>query len=304
MDINFWIMPIVSGIIGFITNILAIAMILRPFNKKYIFGIPIPFTPGLIHKRKNQISTTLATTINNTLLTRDTVKKAISKNNIEVIIKNFIDTKISTLKDTDAKEYLEKSIGKEAADAIISYTKNEDTLKRNLQTVIDWSKNLIEHDKFDEKVKPVVKSMIKNGLGAMSALIPHEKVYTSVKTSISEMLKDEENLKEKLISFLDEDSSNLLLTAIKNFLDGITDDNTEKFSSQVSKFLAESIEKQMDKAVDKLDFKEAIEEKLLELSEREIYILVMSIAKKELTYISVFGGILGFLMGLLVQLLI
>ena len=47
------IIPIIVGaIIGYFTNWLAIKMLFRPHYEKKIFGIKIPFTPGLIPKEK------------------------------------------------------------------------------------------------------------------------------------------------------------------------------------------------------------------------------------------------------------
>lgn len=42
--------PIVGGVIGYITNSLAIRMLFRPHYKKRMFGKRIPFTSGIIPK--------------------------------------------------------------------------------------------------------------------------------------------------------------------------------------------------------------------------------------------------------------
>lgn len=306
MNIHFWIMPVVSGIIGFITNILAIAMILRPFKAKYIFGVPIPFTPGLIHKRKAELAKTLATTINDTLLTEDTVKKALSSNKIAQSIKDFIDLKIKnlTIAHSDIEAYLTAVFSPDISHALISYTKNEEMLRKNLQTLIDLSNKLVQHTALDEKLKPLIKNILKNSFGPMSALIPHEKVYSQLKSSVIELLADEEKLKNQLLAYLDTENANFILVAIQNFLTNMDSAEMDKLSERASQILSHAIENQLDKAITKLDFKASIEEKLLALSEQEIYLLIMDIAKKELTYISVFGGVLGFLIGSLVQLLV
>jgi len=50
-----WIMPLIGVLIGWGTNILAIEMLFRPTKPIQLFGRNLPFTPGLIHKHKQQI---------------------------------------------------------------------------------------------------------------------------------------------------------------------------------------------------------------------------------------------------------
>ncbi|MEZ0324017.1 MAG: DUF445 family protein [Hydrogenothermaceae bacterium] len=69
--IDILLSPVVGAFIGYFTNWLAIKMIFRPFEPKYIFGIRIPFTPGLIPKSKGEISRKIAKTIVSHLLTTE-----------------------------------------------------------------------------------------------------------------------------------------------------------------------------------------------------------------------------------------
>ena len=44
-----WVVPILWGaLIGYFTNALAIRMLFRPLARKYLLGIPLPLTPGII----------------------------------------------------------------------------------------------------------------------------------------------------------------------------------------------------------------------------------------------------------------
>ena len=44
------IAPLLGGVIGYITNDIAIRMLFRPHKAKYVMGVHIPFTPGIIPK--------------------------------------------------------------------------------------------------------------------------------------------------------------------------------------------------------------------------------------------------------------
>jgi len=51
--------PLLGAIIGYITNYIAIKMLFRPLEPKYLFGHQLPFTPGIIPRRKAQFAEAL-----------------------------------------------------------------------------------------------------------------------------------------------------------------------------------------------------------------------------------------------------
>lgn len=85
---------VVGAVIGYITNWLAIKMLFRPYEEKRIFGIKVPFTPGLIPKEKQRIAKSVSEAIANHLLSKDTIVKALCSPNIYSHIYNMVETKI------------------------------------------------------------------------------------------------------------------------------------------------------------------------------------------------------------------
>ena len=47
--------PLVGGVIGYVTNDIAIRMLFRPHSAKHIMGWRVPFTPGIIPKETGRI---------------------------------------------------------------------------------------------------------------------------------------------------------------------------------------------------------------------------------------------------------
>ena len=68
-------MAVVGAAIGAVTNHLAIKMLFRPHEAKYIGSWRIPFTPGLIPKRRDELAKQLGNTVIQHLLTPDIFKK-------------------------------------------------------------------------------------------------------------------------------------------------------------------------------------------------------------------------------------
>ncbi|WP_342750519.1 DUF445 domain-containing protein [Planomicrobium soli] len=69
------LMMTIGALIGGFTNYIAIKMLFRPYKALYIGKWRLPFTPGLIPKRRDELSTQLGRTIVQHLLTPETFKK-------------------------------------------------------------------------------------------------------------------------------------------------------------------------------------------------------------------------------------
>lgn len=55
IDYSYIVAPFVGGIIGYVTINIAIRMLFRPHKAKYLLGLKIPFTPGIIPKRRGAL---------------------------------------------------------------------------------------------------------------------------------------------------------------------------------------------------------------------------------------------------------
>ena len=64
-------MIILGAIIGGVTNMIAIKMLFHPFKPYYIFRFRIPFTPGLIPKRREEIARKIDKLLRNILLLKN-----------------------------------------------------------------------------------------------------------------------------------------------------------------------------------------------------------------------------------------
>lgn len=77
-----WILvipPLAGGVIGYFTNDLAINMLFRPYQAKYIGGRQVPFTPGLIPSNQERLAGRVADAIMGSLLTPEELQKLAHK---------------------------------------------------------------------------------------------------------------------------------------------------------------------------------------------------------------------------------
>ncbi|MBC1792766.1 DUF445 domain-containing protein [Listeria booriae] len=82
-------MVIVGAFIGAATNFIAIRMLFRPFKAKYIGKWRVPFTPGVIPKRREELAEKIGEVVAEHLLTNEAVQAKLSE---ETLREELIDT--------------------------------------------------------------------------------------------------------------------------------------------------------------------------------------------------------------------
>lgn len=79
---SYIIPPLVGGIIGYVTNDIAIRMLFRPHTAKHIMGWRVPFTPGIIPKEKGRIAEAVGTVISDNLMSQEVLEKYLLSDNM------------------------------------------------------------------------------------------------------------------------------------------------------------------------------------------------------------------------------
>ena len=80
----FWILPPSLGaIIGYFTNWLAIKMLFRPYRKWRFLGIPVPFTPGLLPSRREEIAEKVGLVISEQLINQEELRRTLGEAHLQ-----------------------------------------------------------------------------------------------------------------------------------------------------------------------------------------------------------------------------
>ena len=91
MELSYIIAPLLGGVIGYITNDIAIRMLFRPHTAKYIFGIHIPFTPGIIPKEKGRIAEAVGGVISENLINKEVLEKYLLSEDMVGKVRSAVD---------------------------------------------------------------------------------------------------------------------------------------------------------------------------------------------------------------------
>lgn len=164
---TFIFMIVIGAAIGAVTNHLAIQMLFRPYKAYYLFGKRVPFTPGLIPRRRDELAKQMGLMVVNHLLTPEGIKKRLVSDAAKTQALRVGEQLIQklSLSEVTVKEALEKAGMKrpeKAADAWIS-SWTDDKLHELFRQYGDQSlKELVPievQEKLEEKI-PMISGYI------------------------------------------------------------------------------------------------------------------------------------------------
>ena len=93
--------PLLGAFIGYLTNKVAIKMLFRPLTAKYLFGIRIPMTPGVIPSKRGDLAINIGEMVGSHLLTSTEISKALGKKSFQKTLYELIESRGEVLLQKD-----------------------------------------------------------------------------------------------------------------------------------------------------------------------------------------------------------
>lgn len=140
IEATYIIAPLLGGVIGYITNDIAIRMLFRPHKAKYIMGVHVPFTPGIIPKEKGRIADAIGGVISENLMNKDVLERYLLSDDMVGKVRLAVEEFIETQKHN--KETVKEFLGHYLSDdeiAAISQNVNESITKQTYTKLSDAS---------------------------------------------------------------------------------------------------------------------------------------------------------------------
>jgi uncharacterized membrane protein YheB (UPF0754 family) len=266
-------------------------MLFRPYKEIKVFGKRLPFTPGIIPKRKPEIAKAIGSAVGNELFTKEDIQKMLLSEEIE---KNLADKLIEALK------YNDKSI------------------KENLLTILNEEKysesKILLEETITCKIQSAIKKMDLGTIIANEAGLAIKKEISNplVKMFLSDnMIASLANpISQRLKEYVMGNGKELIFEAVDNEIKSAEETNfvelieklnieEEKIRKIVNSFYKKIASEALDKILENFDIAKIVEEKVNEMSVVDLEKLILKIMKRELNTIISLGGILGFLIGLI-----
>lgn len=294
MDYNIIAGPVIGAIIGYCTNYIAIKMMFRPFEAKKIGKFKVPFTPGIIPRRKESMAKAIGRVVEENLLNEDTVKNALLSDEV----KNQIKAKI------------EQEIGKHRED--------ERTIEDIILNYVDGITYIEEVARIEEKLSEKVKNKL---LDIDVGEIFSEKVVEIIQEKmnsnfilnkftgkVTETIKSP--IKNAINKYFEEDGVSFINPAVKEGMKSVTGTTVGKIvqkveksgvdiSDVVIKIYEDIINEKLKSILSSLKIGEIIENRIKNMHMIEVEALILKTIKKELNAVVNLGALIGFILGLL-----
>lgn len=293
---HYFMGPGVGAVIGYITNDIAIRMLFKPHQAKYIFGMRVPFTPGIIPKEKSRIATAIGKAVSENLMNREVLEKSLLSDEMMVKIGNAIDEFVTTQSQNNEtiEQFALHYLPQEDIDAMRNNVSNgiinavtEKLQDRNLGTSI--ARLATEHVLAKTRnslagrlgAEPIVKAVAK----------PLEQLLAK---NINEILQN--NSQEMVESLVRQESNRLMGMTMSSLTSG-HDDQVEQVKSGVMNAYKTVITEHLPRILEDINICSIIEERINAMDMDEAEAIILDVMKKELKAIVWLGALLGAVMG-------
>lgn len=285
--------PIIGAIIGLFTNYIAVKMLFRPRNAVKIGKYTLPFTPGIVPKRKSDLAKAVGRTVGNSLFGANEVKSIIAseemKNTFVNGVMNIINERVS--EDTTTKSMLSEIIGEE------SYLEKRDNLAHKLaDKIVQGLLNMDVGKIITDRGVEVIKQKLSN---PMLSFLVNEKTIKSISVPIGEQINEyiKSDGIDKIESFLSKEVSELENRQINNLFS-----NKEavmlKLENKLGDLYTNFVNNNAESFVKRFKISEIVEEKISNMSNESIESLALSVMENELGMIVKLGAVIGFVIGI------
>lgn len=318
METSYIIAPLLGGVIGYITNDIAIRMLFRPHTAKYVFGIHIPFTPGIIPKEKGRIAEAVGGVISENLMNKEVLEKYLLSEDMIGKVRSAVEEFITTQQKNQETVacFLGHYLSKEEI-ATIAQNINQSITKQTYEKLADSAVGekvahiAIDHvaqkltiDGAQELLSGIGGAL--GGLGGMAAGLFGGNIVAKFLGMLREPAEHflAKNINTMLRDNGEEIVSNMIGGEVDSFLNKPVCKSLEGHEEQLAQAVntVESIYRSiitehLPKILDSIDISKIVRERINEMDVNETEKLIFQVMSKELKTIVWLGALLGLVMG-------
>ena len=285
--------PLLGGVIGYITNDLAIKMLFRPRKAIYIGKFHVPFTPGLIPSQQGRIASSIGDVISTQLLNEETLRQTL-----------LSEKTVGGLQDK-ARAFLRKLSKDER--------RISDLLRMpEVQGRINVSVDELEKKLTDALAGKIVEAklgyaVVDSAIGNKMDFLTQNKIFMMlVDGNAQESIK--EKLAEKVDEVINERAPDVAAAIVNKFKTDIMDarlcdlyakyqDKEDMLIDRLTELYTSILGDNLGRLLRAINIEKIVVDKINGLDPAGLEAMIFGIMKKELKAIVYLGALLGFLMG-------
>lgn len=284
--------PLIGGIIGYSTNYIAVKMLFRPLKPVKIGKYTLPFTPGIIPKRKDKLAEAIGNAVGQNLFTKQDMQELFQNSSVRNSILQGILAKLETVMDASIQDVAKKFI-------------KEETLEQKKSDITDFLTAKIKSGILELDLGTLIaeggSSVLKEKFqGGMFAFLLNDDLISSIAEPIGREVE----------KYIEANGDEIFRPVVENQLNELLDMNTEealdllgldvdKLKEALNQAYDTLVSENIEKLLSKFDIAGTVKKKVQEMDVAELEQLVLSVMKKELDVIVNLGALLGFFIGIL-----
>ena len=318
METTYFIAPLLGGLIGYITNDIAIRMLFRPHKAKYLFGIHIPFTPGIIPKEKGRIAEAIGGVISENLMNNEVLEKYLLSDEMIGKVRSAVEEFISIQQQNQESvaRFLGHYLSKDDIDSIAQNI-NQSITKQTYEKLADSSVgDKVAHIAIDHVAQKLTidgaQELLSGiggalgGIGGMAAGLFGGNIVAKflgmlrdpaehfLAKNINTMLRDNG---EKIVSnMIGGEVDNFLNKPVSKLLEGHEEQLAQAVNT-IESIYRSIITEHLPKILQSIDISKIVRERINEMDVNETEKLIFQVMDKELKAIVWLGALLGLVMG-------
>ncbi|MBQ2111257.1 MAG: DUF445 family protein [Clostridia bacterium] len=294
MDWKMLIAPAVGGLIGYLTNYIAIKMLFHPHKAHYVGKWRIPLTPGLIPKEQGNIARSIGEVISRELLNEETLRQVLTSEETAGKVRSALIGLVEENRENESslRDLIVSVSSEEAAERSVS------SAREKLSAVI--TERLCAVDFGEAISNGVKKKVIADGHSSRFRLGVIDTFYGSIGSMVNKTVaKYADSIVEDLV---DDETGKLLDLKLSELIKKY-DEKIPGWIEQAVGLYVSAVDANTGRILAGVNIQKIVEDKINGLEIRELEKLILGLAKTELNAIVYLGALLGFIMGWITPLL-
>ena len=303
----FVVPPFAGAIIGFVTNVVAIRMLFRPLREIRIFGIRLPFTPGVLPRQRKRLAQSIGAMVERELLTPEILRERLTREDVREKIRQSIALFTDKILEKTpgelfegSKNLLSEKISMTAEKVYPAFTKGilefmrRHEIRRELesrgriflrnvfQQLSLFQRFFLSAGQYDstlqEKMPEIIEELIANAADLLQNSNTKKTLTDAVSSSFNKMLNDQN---KNLAALLE-----------------INGTNKEKLDDYLFEKLMSAADGQIESILASINVKVLVSDRIDSLDMLRVERIILDVMSDQFLWIDIFGGILGFFIGI------
>jgi len=303
----FIVPPIAGAFIGFVTNVIAIRMLFRPLKEIRVFGIRLPFTPGILPRQRKKLAQSIGSMVQRELLTPEILKERLARDDVREKIKMSVSLFTGKILEKSPGELFEGS-------ARILPEKISMTAEKAYPAFIAGLIEFLKRDEIRRELESKGRVVLKNiflQLNVFQRFFLTAGQYDSTLEEkmpfiIGDLISsagsflNEEKVRKTLTGAVSVSFANMIGGQSKNVAEllEIKTEDKEKLDDYLFEKLMTAADGQIESILASIDVKALVSDRIDSLDMLRVERIILDVMADQFLWIDIFGGILGFLIGL------